>query len=204
MALSLRLLRRPRLRGRDRAPALAEAPGRAGWSALAPPIDIDGPRVRLGVLWAGVTAAAVTTGPVLTSVVFAPVALGAAGQACRTWRGRERRPNVAVAAGGAVLCALAAMAGPLAVGAAAGLTLPAALAVRRRRVGGVAWDVPLTVAVALLVGAGAAAPAVIRGQLGATPALVFLALVHAVDASAFIVSSGTDSRWEGWVAGAAS
>ncbi|MDP9441512.1 MAG: hypothetical protein M3P34_04890, partial [Actinomycetota bacterium] len=43
-----------------------------------------------------------------------------------------------------------------------------------------------------------------RDQLGATAALVLLALVHVVDASTFIVGSGARSPWEGWIAGAAS
>jgi hypothetical protein len=177
---------------------------------LLPAADVEGPRVRLGLAWAAVTGRAVAAGPVPTALVFAPVALAAAGQTCRTWRptkdttGDDRRPYRPVAVGGATLVALAALAGPIAVTAAAVLTAVAALAASQLRWGKRDWDARLTIAIAVLIGVGAAAPAVARDRLGLVPALAFLTWIHFVDASTFIVGSGSSGKWEGVVAGAAS
>lgn len=175
----------------------------AGVGRLAPPVDINGPRVRLGLAWAAITFTAVAIGPVATSSVYATVALGAAGQACRTWRRSGHRPYLPVAAGGAAACALAGSVGPLPVVIVAALVTSLGLAATRLRLGGTAWDARVTLAIALGVGIAAASPALVRRELGALPALVLVALIHAVDASAFIVGSGARSRWEGPVAGLA-
>jgi hypothetical protein len=172
---------------------------------LLPEVDVDGPRVRLGLAWAAVTTVAVLVGPLATALVFAPVALGAAGQTCRTWRrSEERRPYRPVAVGGAALCPLAAVAGPVAVTAAAVLVTVAALAASQLRWGRKDWDARLTISIAVLLGTGAASIVVARDRLGLVPALALLAWIHAVDASAFIVGSGAGAKWEGIVAGAAS
>ena len=179
----------------------------AALARLLPPVDIEGPKVRLGLAWAVVSTLAVLLGPVATAVVFAGVALAAAGQTCRTWRRKQRedpRPYRPVAVLGATVCALAGSAGPLAVVAAAVCTAVAGVAASQLRIGRRDWDARSTVAIALVIGVGAAAPAVIRDQLGVVAALAFVAWVHAVDASTFIVGSGASNRWEGPVAGAAS
>lgn len=167
-------------------------------------MDVAGPRVRLGLAWAAVTVIAVATGPVATSVVFAPAALLAAGQACRSWRRQAGRPYRPVAVAGAALCAAAGAIGPGAVVGAAVLVAGAGVAAARLHIGGRDWDERVTVAIGVVVGCGAAAPSLIRDDLGPVPALVFLGLVHVVDASTFIVGSGAASRWEGPAAGVAS
>lgn len=172
--------------------------------ALLPPIDVDGPRVRLGVAWAAITVVAAALGPFPVAVVFAAVALGAAGQATRSWRGASRRPYRPVAVAGAAVCAVAGGAGPLAVVAAAAATAVAAVTAEQLRFGGTRWDARTTIAIAVTIGVAASTPALAVDQLGFVPALVLLGLVHAIDASAFIVGSGAASRWEGPVAGAAS
>ena len=171
---------------------------------LLPAVDVDGPKVRLGLVWAGVTFVAALAGSFATALVFAAVALGAAGQATRSWRGAGRRPYRPVAVAGAVVCALAGSAGPLAVVAAAVVTAVAAVTAQQLRFGGRPWDARSTIAIAVLVGAGAAAPALVVGDLGVIPALVLLGTVHAVDAGTFVVGSGARRSWEGPVAGAAS
>ena len=175
----------------------------AGLVRLLPPVDVDGPRVRLGLAWAAVSTVAVLAGPVATALVFAAVALAAAGQSCRSWRERGERPYRPVAVLGATVCALAGSAGPMAVVAAAVCTAVAGYAATLLRWGRRDWDARATIAIAVLVGVGAASPAVIRDQLGVVPALAFVAWVHAIDASTFIVGSGASNRWEGPVAGAA-
>jgi hypothetical protein len=64
----------------------------AAVGGLLPAVDIEGPRVRLGLAWAAVTAIAVMAGPLPTAMVFAGVALAAAGQATQSWR-PPRRPR---------------------------------------------------------------------------------------------------------------
>lgn len=176
----------------------------AGVWALAPVVDSDGPKVRLGLVWAGLTLIALLVGPVATSLVFAAVALGAAGQTVRSWRRMPARPFRPVAVGGALLCALAGSAGPLAVVAAAVVATVAAVAAEQFRFGGRRWDARSTAAIAVVVGVGAATPAVAVDQLGLLPALVLVLTVHAVDASTFIVGAGARSRWAGPSAGLAS
>ena len=179
----------------------ATAVGKVGrLAALVPPVDIDGPKVRVGMAWAALTAVAALVGPVALGLVFAVVALGAAGQATRSWRRTDVRPYRPVAVGGAVVCALAGSAGPLAVVAAAVVAAVAAVTAQQLRFGGRAWDARATIAIAVLTGVGAATPALVADQLGLVPVIVFLASVHIADASAFIVGSGARSRWEGPVA----
>lgn len=169
------------------------------WSLL-PPVDIDGPKVRIGIVWAAITGVAALLGPVATALVFAVVALGAAGQATRSWRATDTRPYRPVAVGGAVVCALAGSAGPLAVVAAAGVAAVAAVTAQQLRFGGRTWDARTTIAIALVVGVGAATPALAADQLGLLPVVVLVLSVHLADASAFVVGSGARSRWEGPVA----
>ncbi|HVF32244.1 MAG TPA: hypothetical protein VM933_04320 [Acidimicrobiales bacterium] len=173
--------------------------------ALLPPVDVDGPKVRLGLAWAAVTTVAALAGAFALALVFAAVALGAAGQATRTWRRRPggRRPYRPVAVAGAVVCALAGAAGPLAVAAAAVVSAVAAFAAQQFGFGGQAWDARSTTAIAVLIGAGAAAPSLVVDQLGVIPALVLLLTVHAVDAGTFVIGSGASRPWEGPLAGAA-
>jgi len=179
----------------------AAAPGPL-WS-LVPAVDIDGPKVRLGIVWAVLTGVAALLGPVATSLVFAVVALGAAGQATRSWRRAITRPYRPVTVVGAVLCALAGSAGPLTVVAAAVVTAVAAVTAQQLRFGGRDWDARTTIAIALVVGLAAATPALAADQLGLLPVVVLLVSVHIADASAFVVGSGARSRWEGPVAAVA-
>ncbi len=170
---------------------------------LTPRVDIDGPRVRVGMAWAAVSLVALLLGPFVTALVFAVVALGAAGQSVRSWRRTTRRPYRPVAVGGAAICALAGSAGPAAVVAAAVVTAVAAATARQLRFGGRTWDAPSTIAIGVVIGTAAACPALVLDQFGVVAATVLLVAIHGADASTFIVGSGASSPWEGPVAGAA-
>ena len=173
-------------------------------AGLHPPIDVDGPRVRLGLLWAVVAFCATVAGPVTAALVFAAVALGAAGQTCRAWSTARRRhpdqvpargaPYPPAAIGGAVLMTLAAASGPLAVTAAAVVTGVATIVATQARFGGRDWDPALTAAIALLAGVAAASVPLARGELGTAPALVLLCTVLAAEASAYVMGAGA-RRW---------
>ena len=164
--------------------------------ALRPPVDIDGPRVRLALVWAAVVVLAVLAGAATSAFVFAGVAVGAAGQACRSWRRAEQRPYRPVAIGGAVVIALAGGAGPLAVPAAAVLVTIASVVVVQTSLGGTRFDARLTAAIALVVGVGAAVVPLARAELGTTPVLVLVASVFASEASGFLVGAGARTPYE--------
>ena len=162
-------------------------------------MDVRGPRVRLGLAWAAISAAAVALGGVVCALVMAAVALGAAGQASKSWRKApsRSRPNKPVAVAGAFLLPVAVTGGSAAVAATALLVgVGSVLATWLQ-----STDLRATAAVGLLVGAGAASVVVVRDELGPAPALVLLACAHVYDASAFVIGSGTTSRLEGPVAG---
>ncbi|HEX2850016.1 MAG TPA: hypothetical protein VHN98_05670 [Acidimicrobiales bacterium] len=172
--------------------------------ALVPPLDADGPHIRLGVAWAALTVLAAAVGVVALAAVMAVAALGAAGQAARSWRRSKpkRTPFRPVAIGGAVLIALAGAGGPVAVVVAAAAVGVAALVAGRARVGRRRSDTTLTAAISLLVGGGAAAPTVALQHLGFVAVLVLLLSVHAFDASVYVIGTG-GRRWVGVVAGIA-
>lgn len=170
---------------------------------LRPPIDIDGPRVRLGLVWGAVAVVATATGAVAAAVAFAAVALGAAGQACRAWRREPRRPYRPVAVAGAVLVALSGAGGPVAVVAASVITGVAALGAAQARLGRREWDATLTAAIALVAGVASAGVPLARSELGATPALVLLGTVLLAEASWFVVGSGARTGFDAPVASTA-
>lgn len=170
---------------------------------LRPPIDVDGPRVRLGLVWGAVAVVATASGAVAAAVPFAAVALGAAGQACRAWRREPRRPHRPVAVAGAVLVAFSGAGGPVAVVAASVITGVAALGAAQARLGRGEWDASLTAAIALVAGVASAGVPLARGELGATPALVLLGTVLLAEASRFVMGSGARTRYDGPVASTA-
>ncbi|MEQ1787526.1 MAG: hypothetical protein ABL966_10765, partial [Acidimicrobiales bacterium] len=73
--------------------------------------DIEGPRVRLGLLWFVVALMALAVGPLPTALVYGGAAATAGAQAARVWRRNKARPNEVVAAG---------MAGAMTIGACLG------------------------------------------------------------------------------------
>jgi hypothetical protein len=170
---------------------------------LQPRVDVDGPRVRLGLVWGAVAFVATATGALASAFVFAAVALAAAGQACRAWRRHERRPYRPVAIAGAVLMTLAAASGAVAVTAAAIMTGVGAYGARQLRPGGRDHDPILTAAIALVTGVAAASVPLARRELGATPALVLLCTVLAAEASAFLIGAGARTKIEGPIAATA-
>ena len=169
-------------------------------AGLRPPLDVEGPRVRLGLAWAAAGLVAVVLGPVVCAVVFAAVSLGAAGQAARAWRRSERQPYRPVAVGGATLVALAAAAGPVAVAAAAVLTGVAAVVAAQGRFDRKTWDASLTTAIALIAGIAGASVPLARSELGTAATLVLLGTVHVADATTFVIGSGARTSYDAPVA----
>ncbi|MDQ1373703.1 MAG: hypothetical protein QOJ09_1041 [Actinomycetota bacterium] len=196
-----------RVTGSVRAVADRIAPQREALRGLHVVPDVDGPRIRLGILWAVVTFAAVAGGSVSASVWFTAAALVAAGNVCRMWRQQQRRPIAPIAVFGAAALPVAAVFGLLAVAGILALIALAAvvwqpLAGALHQPARVQTPVSLTIGVAAGIGLAAAAPVLVRG-VGLTQAVVFITLIGVYDASNYLVGSGAASAWEGPAAGAA-
>jgi hypothetical protein len=165
--------------------------------SLVPPIESDGPRVRLGVAY-GVAAT------VLLVVGGIPLALGAgafgavaATQTARSWG--ALRPVRYLAFGGGLLIPIAATAGPLGAAAAAVAVLVAAVVLAGPR----STDLSLIARVALIpivCGLAAGAPVALRGE-GLAGVGVLAAGVLLYDATVFVMGADAKWRWEGVIPG---
>lgn len=180
---------------------------------LAPVPDVNGPRVRLGMLWAFVSFTAAIAGAGWLAACVGLVAFSAAAQTSRSWRYRYRMPPPALVGALGGIPVLFATAGAFASGLAAAVVSLCVLAVpiasdlrhgtRRRSLAPGSFVAVFT---CLPIAAAAAAPIVVHGlrDAGASGVLGVLALVCAYDAGNFLVGTGAISRWEGPAAGIAS
>ncbi|MET0902590.1 MAG: phosphatidate cytidylyltransferase [Acidimicrobiales bacterium] len=185
---------------RASAPHAEHAPRR-----YAMPYEINGPRVRLGILWFGVAAVAIVLGPLPTAVVYGGAAALAAMQVARVWRRRRMRPNQIVAAAMAGGIALGACLGAGGAGAAVLAATAAALAVsvtdatsRQPIVTDAGWTIQCALPVGL-----AATSMVLLTRLDQGSAIALLLLVSAYDTGDYLVGSGARNRFEGPLAGIA-
>ncbi len=165
--------------------------------------DIDGPRVRLGILWFLAALVALAVGVVAVSVLVAGIAALAAAQTSQTLRARWRRPTRAVAAGVAAAIPLAALGGlaltGLAVVVGTFVAVIAASARRPRRTDPVV-DAAATVRASVFVGLAAASiVALYRFDIGA--AIVVLVLCSAYETGDYLIGSGASNRVEGPASG---
>ncbi len=183
----------------------AARPGRR----LAPAYDLEGPRIRLGVVWFVSVFVALVIGRALgdfplVGVVYAAVAAVAAGQVVEVWVGARARLLRWCAMGIALVTGLSASFGAGATGGAlvgavvVGILAGASQVFLRR---------PVLPATALVLQAslptGFVAASVIltmRYEIGA--GVVLLAMVMAFDLGDFLIGSGAGSLLEGPVAGA--
>lgn len=183
--------------------------------------DIEGPRVRLGVVWFVVSVGAALVGAVWLALVLAGAAAAAAVEVVRTRGGgrpvRHRRPTVGEWVGGFLADRLVL---PAALGAAAlplaALDGPSTLAAALPAVVVVVWfhrvltpsdrgaigDLASVLGAAFTFGLAAAGPVLLSG-LGLAAPIVLLLLVCAYDAGDYLVGSENSNRWEGPVAGMA-
>lgn len=166
--------------------------------------DIDGPRVRLGVLWFVVAALAIGIGPLPAAIVYGGAASIAAAQTARCWRKRRNRPDelmAAVIAGamGAGACLGAGGAG-LALLVGTGLAVMRATGDTTSRNPTVV-DAGWTIQCALPPGI-VAMSIVLLARLDQGAALALLLLASAYEIGDFIVGSGSRNPYEGPAAGA--
>ncbi len=167
--------------------------------------DIDGPRIRLGLVWFVVLLVAVALGPWPLAVVMALVAGAAASQTSAAWRRVGMAANAPVAGLSALALPLAAALGTASLGLACVVVALVAVATsaltRAHRRGRRIWAMAgLTLRCGFPVGLAAASLVVIRHQeIGAAVSLVLL--VSAYDLGDFVVGTDAATPIEGPVAG---
>ena len=166
--------------------------------------DINGPKVRLGMLWFLVAAAALAAGPLSTAVVYGLAAAIAAAQTSRCWRKRRQRPNEAIAAGTAGLMGAGACLGAGGAGIAilAGVVMAYVVASGDTRSPNPAVvDAGWTLQCALPPGL-VAMSLVLLARLDQGSAIALLLLVSAYETGDYLVGSGARNPYEGPAAGA--
>jgi molybdopterin converting factor small subunit len=184
---------------------------RPGRPALSPP---TGPHVRLGILWAVVTLAALLSGTYWLTAWMVLVVAMAAGSAARTWgtaavaerlannRRVRVQPPAAVAALLAALITLAALAGGLVVAVVAAA---AAVALVAAATFGPLGQPDGARRVVIVLGPGVAGACLVLARAqGLATGLVLAGMVTVFDSSAYLIGTGAPNRWEGSVAGVAS
>ncbi len=165
--------------------------------------DLDGPRVRMGIVWFVVAVAAAALGPWTTAMVFGLVAGAAGFQVAAAWRRARVRPNQPGAGLGALVIVLASGLG-LALAAIVGLALVGvafALAATdpKRRVP-VVVSAAATVRSGFFVGmAGACAVTICRENHSAL--IILIVLVSGYEVGDYLVGTGASNPLEGPIAG---
>lgn len=183
----------------------ARSSGSSRRKRLAVEYDIDGPRVRLGLLWFILAIAALVAGTIAVAVVYGLAAVAAAGQSARCWRTRKMQPNVVAATGFAGLMSLLAILGPAGAGLAVlGLPVGALIlsGVGQRPVSEAFAEAAYTIQVSLFPGVAAASVVLLRDlSFGAAVGLVLI--VSAYECGDFLVGTGAPNSFEGPIAGIA-
>lgn len=175
--------------------------------------DLDGPRVRMGLLWFVLALLAPLAGMVAVALLFGTVAAAAALQTAAAWRKARRPPHQLVAGLGALALPLAATLGIGATGLTALAFVAAALLagvvqdrrVRSRRRG---VRVPPLDRAATTLRCGfflglAAAGAVFLCRTDAGALVTLVVLVSGYEVGDYLVGTGAENPVEGPVAGIA-
>jgi hypothetical protein len=168
--------------------------------------DIDGPRIRLGLLWFAVEVAAIVVGLVGLAILFGVVVAIAASQTAMAWRARGFRPSREVASLSAAGLVIAGALDTAALGAACvatGAVAVVAGVLRRGASPRALVDAGFTVQSCLFVGL-AGASVVVTARFGYSAAVALVLVAAAYEVGDYIVGSGASNRFEGPIAGFAS
>lgn len=168
--------------------------------------DIDGPRVRLGIVWFVGSVAALILGTVATALWFVVAFAAAGSHALRTWRARGAPVDPRAALGAVAVTVAAAAVHPRLMGVAVLMlaALSVVVAARARVEGG---GIGATMGRASIVLQSALPPAVAGGcvvllaDLEIWAAVSLVLLVSAYETGDFLIGSGAVSAWEGPLAG---
>jgi len=165
--------------------------------------DVDGPRIRLGVMWFVLAGVGLFVGMVSTAVVFGLVAALAAAQTATALRTKWRRPDRRVAAAIALAMPLSALVGVgltgIVVLVSAVLAVGASAVLRAKGTDPIV-DAGAVIRSSLFVGLAAASMVLLhRIDIGA--AITLFLLVSAYEFGDFLVGSGASNRIEGPASG---
>ena len=198
--------RRPSKSRRPVPPSRKQSPRGRGRRPLRVVYDINGPRVRLGILWFGLNIGALVVGVGALAALYGVTAGVAALQTARAWRNdRNKRPHRLVAGCGALLLVLAATFDTALVGLALLGLAGAAVVVarlRRRRRSHPDEDAGFTLQASMFVGMAAASVVLsYRFEVGAAVSLIVL--VAAYETGDYLIGSGAGNPYEGPLGGLA-
>jgi hypothetical protein len=192
------------IKGRPRAVSRpVPGPPRLGRRRYAVVYDVDGPRIRLGILWFTLVIASIWVGPIVTALLFAGMSAVAGKQVADAWHERGAETNWIAAATLAGLIPLSAIFGVALLGFVVLLVPVVAVVValldpeRRTPLVEAAGT---TVQCALFVGMAAAGVVLsYRFEIGAVVVLILLVSVYEV--GDYIIGSGSSNSVEGPLAG---
>lgn len=170
--------------------------------------DIEGPRVRLGILWFVGAMASFAAGLPGVTLYFGVAFAAAASHTLRTWRARGAAVDPRAALGGVALVALAAAFGPQVAGVAvlavtAGALVLAASELSGDEGAGRALAGAGLVLQATLPAATAVACLVLLADLESWAAIALILLVSSYETGDFLIGSGSANVVEGPLAGSA-
>lgn len=198
--------RRPSRRQRGKRKRLEKARHRRAAARYAIVYDIQGPKVRLGLLWFLLLLGALVYGTPALAVVYGVAATLAGYQLFRAWTEVGDHPNPLVATIGAAAIPAAAVAGPAPAGVAVLTTTVLALFGATTTVGtGLTSFVAAagaTVRCAVFVGLAAASP-ILAYEVHPGAGALLLLFACAYDMGDYLVGSGSANHFEGPIAGAA-
>lgn len=192
------------IRGRTRTVVRPVArPPRLGRRRYAVVYDVDGPRVRLGLLWFAAVVGSIVVGRPVTALLYAAVAAVAARQVADAWAGEGSGAHRWVAPGAAAAIGGSALFGPGLLGLVLVVVTVTAVLVaglERHPATDLAEAAGTTVQSALFAGMAAAGVVLtFRFEVGAVVVLVLA--VAAYEIGDYIVGSGASNAIEGPVAG---
>lgn len=192
------------IKGRPRAVSRpVPGPPRLGKRRYAVVYDVDGPRIRLGILWFVLLMGSISWSPYATAVLLAGMSAVAGKQAADAWNERGTGANWTAAALLAGAIPLSAIFGVALLGIVALMVPVVALVVAgldNARRTPIAEAAGTTVQAALFAGMAAAGVVLTyRFEIGAVVVLVLLVSVYEV--GDYIIGSGSSNSVEGPVAG---
>jgi hypothetical protein len=197
--------RAPSRRQRGKNKRLQKARTRRASARYAVVYDVQGPKVKLGVLWFLLLVGSLVYGTPALAVVYGVTATLAAYQLCRAWLARGEHPHPLVATVGAASIPAAAVIGPAAAGVAilgtTVLALFGATATPQSRDGFFA-AAGTTVRCSVFIGLAAASP-VLAYEVHPGAGALLLLFVCGYETGDYLVGSGSANSFEGPIAGMA-
>lgn len=165
--------------------------------------DIDGPRVRLGILWFVGSMVALALGVVAAALWFGVAFAAAGAHSLRTWRARGAEVDPRVALVGVAVVVAAAAVHPRAMGVAVLLLAAGAvgLAVREGASGTQAFARASLVLQCALPTAVAGGCLLLLADLEVWAAIALVLLASAYETGDFLIGSGSTNSLEGPLAG---